>query len=59
MYIFKFRYCKEDLNAEFWGVRNNNNLEYGKDCWIADDKMSAWAILNGKDRVWTIIKVPR
>lgn len=39
-------------------TRDNNDLEYGKDCWKADDGMSAWAN-NGRDRVWTIIKVTR
>ena len=52
--------AKDDLSAEFQCfTSDDNDLEYGKDCWIADDEMSAWAILNGKDRVWTIIKVLR
>ena len=52
--------AKTDLSAEFYCFTSDDNeLEYGKDCWKADDGMAAWAILNGKDRVWTIIKVPR
>jgi hypothetical protein len=52
--------AKEDLSIEFQCfTSDDNDIEYGKDCWIADDEMSAWAILNGKDRVWTIVKVLR
>ena len=52
--------AKAALSAEFYCFTSDDNeLEYGKDCWEADDGMSAWAILNGRDRVWTIIKVPR
>ena len=40
-------------------TNKDNKIEYGKDCWKADDGMSAWAILNGKDRVWAILKVLR
>lgn len=51
---------KKDLGVAFHCFTSEDNkLEYGKDCWKADDGMSAWAILNGKDRVWTIIKVLR
>lgn len=52
--------AKAILNQVFHCFTSEDNkLEYGKDCWKADDGMSAWAILNGKDRVWTIIKVLR
>lgn len=50
---------KEVLSKAFqYFTRDDNDLEYGKDCWKATDGMSAWAN-NGRDRVWTIIKVPR
>lgn len=51
--------AKAILNQVFHCFTSDDNeLEYGKDCWKADDGMSAWAN-NGRDRVWTIIKVPR
>lgn len=52
--------AKAHLSAAFCCfISDDNELEYGKDYWEADDGMSAWANLNGKDRVWTIVKVPR
>lgn len=52
--------AKANLSAEFFCfTSDDNNLEYGKDCLIADDGMSAWANLNGVDRVWHIICVAR
>lgn len=51
---------KAILSEVFDCVTNKDNkLEYGKDCWKSNDGMCAWAILNGKDRVWTILKVLR
>lgn len=49
--------AKEDLKAEFTYFTDEYNIEYGNHCLQADDGMSAWARLNGKYRVWQIIKV--
>ena len=50
--------AKADLDAEFhFFTYFDNDIEYGKDCCLANDIMSAWARLNGKYRVWNIVKV--
>lgn len=52
--------AKETLHSAFnYFINDSHKLEYGKDCWEADDRMSAWAIFNGTDSVWTIIKTLR
>ena len=50
--------AKADLDAEFFCFTcDDNNIEYGNHCFQAEDKMSAWARLKGKYRVWTITEV--
>ena len=50
--------AKADLDAEFhFFTCFDNDIEYCKDCWLAKDIMSAWARLDGKYRVWNIVKV--
>lgn len=50
--------AKADLDAEFYCfTSDDNDIEYGIHCWQADDEMSAWARLNGKYRMWTIMEV--
>ena len=40
-------------------ITNKDTIEYGKNCILSDGETSAWAFINGKDRVWSIVKVPR
>lgn len=49
---------KADLDAEFHCFTNDDNtIEYGNHCFEKDNKMSAWARLKGKYRVWNIVEV--
>ncbi len=50
--------ARTDLDAEFFCfTSDDNDIEYGVDCFEAKDKMSAWARLDGKYRVWNITEV--
>lgn len=50
--------AKADLHAEFIQFTSDDNyIEYGRDCFLSDDNMRAWARLDGKYRVWIINKV--
>ena len=50
--------AQRDLDAEFFCFTcDDNDIEYGKHCFLYDNKKSAWARLNGNYRIWTIIAV--
>lgn len=53
----KLREAKMSLKQSF--EFHSRCLMLGRDCQIDTDGMSAWALINGIDRVWTIVKVPK
>ena len=50
--------AKLDLDAEFYCfTSDDNDIEYGSRCCQSKDRLSAWAKLKGKYRLWQIVEI--